>query len=50
MTAKEVTNIIIGLRNKGWTSDEIDDFFVFIETNTPTADEAEKAKEKQNKG
>lgn len=49
MTEREVANIIIALRNKGWTSDEIDDFFVFIGTNTPTAEEAEKAKENRNR-
>lgn len=44
MSAKEVANIIIRLRMSGWSEEEINDFFVFVETHTPTADEAEKAK------
>ena len=44
MTAKEVANIIIKLRQKGWTEEEINDFMVFVETHTPTAEEAENAK------
>lgn len=44
MTAKEVANIIIKLRQKGWSEEEINDFIVFIETHTPTAEEAEAAK------
>ena len=44
MTAKEVSNIIIRLRQKGWSEEEINDFFVFVETHIPTEEEAEKAK------
>ena len=44
MTAKEVANIIIKLRQKGWSEEEINDFMIFIETHTPTAEEAENAK------
>ena len=44
MTAKEKSNIKIQLRRKGWSADEIKDFFVFVETNKPTAQEAEDAK------
>ena len=44
MNTKEVTNIIIKLRQKGWTEEEINDFMVFVETNTPSAAQAEEAK------
>ncbi|MBR6222270.1 MAG: hypothetical protein IKQ71_02400 [Lachnospiraceae bacterium] len=47
MTNKEATNIIIKLRELGLTDDQITDFIVFIETNTPTAEQAEKAKQKK---
>ena len=43
----ENTNIIIALRRKGWTDAEINDFIVFIETNKPTAEQAEDAKKYQ---
>ena len=46
MNTKVVANIIIALRQKGWSEEEINDFMVFIETHIPTADEAEKAKKK----
>ena len=46
MNTKEVANIIIKLRQEGWTEEKINDFMVFVETHTPTADEAEKAKKK----
>ncbi len=45
---RETTNIIIALRRKGWSELEINDFMVFIETNIPTAQQAEDAK-KENK-
>ena len=44
MNTKEVANIIIALRRKGWSEEEINDFMVFIETHTPTQAEAEEAK------
>ena len=47
MSTKEVANRIIKLRQKGWSEMEINDFFVFIETHTPTEKEAEEAKEKK---
>ena len=43
---RETTNIIIALRRKGWSELEINDFMVFIETNVPTAQQAEEAKKK----
>lgn len=46
-TMTETTNIIIALRLKGWTEEEINDFMVFIETNKPTAEQAEEAKKHQ---
>ena len=46
---RETTNIIIALRRKGWTDTEIDDFMVFIETNLPTPEQAEQAKENQRR-
>ena len=47
MTSKEVANIIIGLRQRGWTEEEINDFIVFVETHTPTEAEAESSKKKK---
>ncbi|MBQ9503785.1 MAG: hypothetical protein IJU93_02135 [Lachnospiraceae bacterium] len=44
MNTKEVANIIIRLRQEGWTEEKINDFIIFVETHVPTADEAEKAK------
>ena len=41
MTAKERTNIIILLRQKGWTAEEINDFMVFISTHNPTSEETD---------
>lgn len=41
---RETSNIIIALRLKGWTEEEINDFMIFIETNNPTAEQAEEAK------
>lgn len=39
MTQKESTNIIIKLKKKGWTGDEITEFIAFIETHNPTEQE-----------
>ena len=47
MTAKEVANIYIKLRQEGWDDTKIGDFVVFLETHTPTAEEAEEAKKNQ---
>lgn len=44
MTPKVTTNIIIGLRNEGWDSDKINDFLTFIETHSPTEEEANSGK------
>ena len=49
MTAKEVSNIIIRLRQKGWSEEEINDFFVYVGTHNPSEAEAEKAREKNRK-
>lgn len=40
MTAKEATNIIIKLTEEGWDANKINEFIVFIETHSPTEDEA----------
>ena len=47
MTQKETLNIIIKLREKGWSSDDIIAFLGFIETHNPTEEEIRKATEKQ---
>lgn len=39
MTKKEATNIIIRLKKKGWSGDEITAFIAFIETHDPTEQE-----------
>ncbi|MBO6214398.1 MAG: hypothetical protein J6N76_02545 [Lachnospiraceae bacterium] len=44
MNIKKVANIIIRLRQEGWSEEQINDFMIFVETHVPTADEAEKAK------
>lgn len=40
MTAKEATNIIIKLTKEGWDANKINEFIVFIETHSPSEDEA----------
>ena len=40
MTQKEATNIIIRLRKEGWDDTKINNFIGFIETHTPTEEEA----------
>ncbi|MCM1091784.1 MAG: hypothetical protein NC413_13140 [Muribaculum sp.] len=40
MTAKEATNIIIKLTEEGWDANKINEFIVFIETHSPSEDEA----------
>ena len=39
MNMREVTNIIIALRNEGWDADKINNFLGFIETHNPTENE-----------
>lgn len=46
MNTKEVTNIILGLRAKGWTDTEINNFLMYIETHNPTETEVQAAQEK----
>ncbi|MBR1629170.1 MAG: hypothetical protein IJ679_07890 [Lachnospiraceae bacterium] len=41
---QETSNIIIGLRRKGWSDTEIADFLVFIGTNKPTSEQIEESK------
>lgn len=48
MNTAETANIIIYLRRNGWTEEAINDFIIFIETNKPTAEQAEKAKAENN--
>lgn len=40
MTAKEATNIIIKLTEEGWDAKKINEFIVFIETHSPSEEEA----------
>lgn len=40
MTQKESTNIIIALRREGWSGDKINAFIAFIETHSPSEQEA----------
>ena len=39
MIKKEATNIIIKLKKRGWSGDEITEFIAFIETYDPTEQE-----------
>lgn len=39
-TVKEATNMIIKLTKEGWDADKINEFIVFIETHSPSEDEA----------
>lgn len=43
MIRRETTNIIIKLKEKGWTGDEIVAFLAFIETHNPSEEEAQSA-------
>ena len=45
MTNKEAANIIIKLREEGWDGDKINAFILFIETHSPTEEEAKNALE-----
>lgn len=47
MTAKEVANLYIKLRQKGWSDTDIADLIIFMETHTPSEKEAEDAKQFQ---
>ena len=49
MTPREIANLYIFLRRDGWSDTKIGDLVIFLETHTPTADEAEEAKKNQNK-
>ena len=42
---KRTTNIIIKLKEKGWSADEIIAFLAYIETHSPSEDEAKRALE-----
>ena len=44
MTNKKASNIILRLREIGWTDTEIDDFILFIETHNPTENEVKNSK------
>ena len=44
MTNKETSNIILRLREIGWTDTEINDFILFIETHNPTESEVKNSK------
>lgn len=39
MTQKENANLILKLREKGWSDTEINELVLFIETHTPTEQE-----------
>ena len=43
MNQKENANLIIKLREKGWTDTEINELVLFIETHTPTEEEVAKS-------
>ncbi len=47
MTAKEIANLYIRLRNEGWDDTKIGDLIIFMETHEPNAEEAEEAKKNQ---
>ncbi len=44
MTANEVANVFIKLRQEGWDDTKIGDFIVFLGTHSPSAQETEEAK------
>lgn len=46
MTQKETTNIIIKLKEKGFSAEEILEILTFIETHSPSEDEAKEALKK----
>lgn len=46
MTQKETTNIIIKLKEMGHTDKEIISFLTFIETHSPSEEEAKQAADK----
>lgn len=50
MTSKEITNIILELRKKGWSDTEINDFIMKVETHNPTEKEVEESRnQRKNK-
>ena len=44
MTNTETSNIILRLREIGWSDTDINDFILFIETHTPTENEVKNSK------
>lgn len=44
MNSREKSNIIIGLRKKGWDDTEITNFILYIETHVPTSEEVNEEK------
>ena len=36
MTGQEITRVILGLRRKGWTEKDINDFLLYIENGDET--------------
>ena len=47
MTHKETTNIIIKLKEKGWSADEIIAFIAYVSTHIPSEEEAKQAVERK---
>ena len=43
MNTKETTNVILGLRAKGWDDTEISNFLMYIETHNPTEIEVQES-------
>ena len=48
MNMREHANMIIKLRDLGLTEEQINDFMIFVETNNPTPEQAEEAKNRRN--
>ncbi len=48
MAEKEASNIIIKLKQEGWSDQKINAFILFVETHTPTEEEARKIIEEAN--
>ncbi len=47
MTRNERANVIVGLRERGWTDSEITDFMLYVATHVPTDDEIGKSIEEK---
>ena len=43
---RETSNIIIALRLRGWSDEEINDFILFVENNEPTQKQINDSKKK----